>query len=299
MDDDMHMYDVVNYQGGGQKIHDKAERVTCFDGEEEEYVSLHDPQEEGSSRYQEPQWCAKNMKTAVSNDEVKGSSDCHGLKGELKQMNRCLCMLSLLVVILFLMTLASLSLAAYVFYNIESSASTHLNVTNQETCQLQNLITALDTRINDTIVQVVTLVSLQNVVSMIESRVNETNREVASLISLRATVSNLESQLNTINSEVISQRNFVNNLESRLNGTNSQISTLTPLKSSVTSLQSQLRMTNTTISSLQLAIGRQPSKQMCIYMWLSHDNVALSLVWIFCSYEDIARFQPCCIPPRL
>ena len=125
MDDNMHMYDVVGYQGGGHKLqcHDKTERVACFNEEEEEYMSLHDPQQEGSSKYQEPQWCARNMTTAVSNDEVKGSSDCHGLKDEVKQMKRCLCVLSLLVVIFFLMTVASLGLAVNAFYSTRSSAS--------------------------------------------------------------------------------------------------------------------------------------------------------------------------------
>ena len=85
-------------------------------------MSLHDLQQEGSNVYQEPQWCARDTRVAVTNDDsqVIGSLHSHMQKDEVKQMKRCLCVLSLLVVILFLMTVSSLGLAAY---GIGSSAS--------------------------------------------------------------------------------------------------------------------------------------------------------------------------------
>ncbi len=268
----MHVYDVAGYQGRGHiRLSDKAERVTCFN-DKQEYMSLHGPQKEGSNEYQEPQWCARNTRAAVTNDEVIGSLNSHMQKDELKQMKRCLCVLTLLVVILFLVTISSLGLAAYGF----------------------NSITTLDTHINDTNVQVVTLVSLQSAVNMIESRVNMTSIEVASLISTvntsesrlttinakvvsqivdlesrfnttntevisqRTLTDTLESRFNAINAEVSSQRTLVNTLNSRLNGI--EVSTLPSVRSSVTSLQSQLNMTSTTMSSLQNALRSQPSK---------------------------------------
>ena len=74
----MNLYEVVGSQEEGQTLHSKTEKVTHFNEEEEEYtcMSLHDPQQEGSSRYQEPQWCVRNTKAAVSNDESKQPSDC-------------------------------------------------------------------------------------------------------------------------------------------------------------------------------------------------------------------------------
>ena len=237
-----------------------SEAVTCFD----------DKQEYGSSRYEElkPQSlrCATgNMRTAVSDAEVKGPSDDHLQKDELKQIKKWLCVLSLLVAILLLMTLASLSLAAYAVYSAGSSANrsqiqstgvdksteslndrleTYSNVTSEEIHQLQNLITTMDTRINDTNMQVDTLVSRLNVINMIDSRTNITGRDVA---NLRSTVN---TRLNTINSEVVSQMTFINALKLKFNTTNAI----------VISLQSQLSAFLANISSLQFALRSQPRK---------------------------------------
>ena len=201
-----------------------SEAVTCFD----------DKQEYRSSRYEElkPQSlrCATgNTRTAVSNDEVKGPSDYRLQKD--KQIKKWLCVLSLLVAILLLITLASLSLAAYAVYSAGSSASrsqiqstgvdksteslndrleTYSNVTSEEIHQLQNLITIMDTRINDTNMQVDTWVSRLNVVNMIDSHINKTGRDVA---NLRSTVN---TRLNTINSDVVSQMTFINALKLKL-----------------------------------------------------------------------------------
>ena len=309
MDDDVNLYEVIALQGEGQKLRDKTEKVMCFN-DKEDYMSLQDSSQEGPTMYEEPQLCARNRYVAVHNDDLsmKGPSDCH--------VKRCLCVLSLFVVILFLMTVASLGLAVYAFYSIGTSTSSsqiqtlsagvvkntelvnhsftlfkdqltheaiqiqeniynisislndqleiYLNVTKEEIHQLQSLITTLDTRINDTNVQVDILASLQNVVSMIESRINVTNRDI---ISLTAIVDEFESQLNTVNSEVVSQRTFLNNLESQFNTTNVEVvsqrtsintlnSDISTMESTVTSLQSQLDAVN---SSLQL-VRSQPSK---------------------------------------
>ena len=292
MDDDIHMYEIVSYQGEGHKLNDGTKQTTCIDDKEELYMSLHDPShEESSARYQVScvQGGTGDIRTIVTNDEpeVKGSSECQVQKNELKQIKRCLCALSLLGVILFLMTIASLVLAAYAFYSTESSASKEIH-------QSRNLITILDTRISDTNES---LVSLQNVVSMIESRINITSREVISLtatiydlesqlnlevVSQKAFITNLESRLNTtsaevsifvnilesrlntINSEVTSQRTSINTLNSRLNGIDSEVSNLQSVRSSVTSLQSQLStfLNTANISSLQIALRSQPRKYM-------------------------------------
>ena len=88
MDDDMHMYEIVGYQGEGHKLNDGTKQTTSID-DEEEYVSLHDPSyEESSARYQVP--CAQggtsDIRTTVTNDEpeVKGSSDCQVQKKRTK-----------------------------------------------------------------------------------------------------------------------------------------------------------------------------------------------------------------------
>lgn len=243
MDDNVHMYDsIVGYQGGGHK----TERVsTCFD----------DKQEYESSRYQEPQCAAGNMKTTISNDKVKGPSDFHLQKNEIKQIKRWLCVLSLLVAILLLMTLASLGLAAYAFYRtgnfhiasrsqipaLSAGVDKNTELDSEEFFQFQNLITTLDTRINDTNMQVDTS---QNVVSMMESRINTSDRDIA---NLKSTVN---TRLNTINSEVVSQMTFINALKLQFNITNA----------AVTSLQSQLSTFVANISSLQIALKRQPRK---------------------------------------
>ena len=256
MDDDIHMYKNIVH-----KIDFDSEAVTCFD----------DKQEYGSSRYEElkPQslrCTTGNMRTAVSDAEVKGPSDGQLQKDELKQIKKWLCVLSLLVAILFLTTLASLSLAAYAVYSAGSFASrsqiqstgvdksteslndrleTYSNVTSEEIHQLQNLITTMDTRINDTNMQVDTLVSRLNVINiMIDSRINITGRDVA---NLRSTVN---TRLNTINSEVVSQMTFINALKLKFNTTNA----------TVISLQSQLSAFLANISSLQIALRSQPRK---------------------------------------
>jgi hypothetical protein len=294
--DEVHIYDDVGHQGGGYRSSNKTEAVTSFT-DRQKYMTL-SGQQGGQSEYQEPQLCSKNTREAVDtrNDEfeVKGSPDCCEQRNELTQMKRCLCVLSFLVVILFLIAVSSLGLAAYGFKGIGSprsqtqeassegiadsttldnhnftlfmeqltqeaiqiweNISSLRNTVNQEIHQLRSLTATSEARINEQ------LVALRNVANTIESRINATSRDIAGL-ALRSTVSSLESRLTAINSEVVSQRTFTNSLESRLNGINSQVSTLTPLRSSVTSLQSQLRTTDMTVSSLQLVIRSQPSMQ--------------------------------------
>jgi cell division protein FtsB len=187
MEDDMHLYEPIGFQGG-QKLHasNETERIsiTSFnDGEEYTYMSQHGSQQKESSEYQQPQQlqCSRtDTKTAVKNDDAKGASDCHVLKEELRQTKVCLCALSLLIVILFLITVSSLGLAAYCLGSIRSG--------------------------ND-----------------LEYRLNTINSEAT---SQRTFINNLESQLNTISAEVTSQRTFVNTLNSQLNGIDSAVSTV-------------------------------------------------------------------------
>ncbi len=99
MADDMHMYDKVGSHGRGDKLlSDTTENATSFD-DKQKYMSLLGSQPEGTSEYQEPQQYAKDARAAG--------------KDEVKQMKRCQCVLSSLLVILFLVTILSLSLAAY------------------------------------------------------------------------------------------------------------------------------------------------------------------------------------------
>lgn len=219
MDDDMHMYEIVGSQGEGQKLSDKTERVTSLD-DKQEYMSLHGQDGALTNEYQEPQSSDRNTRVAVNNDKVIRPSESLIQKDELKQMKRCLCMLSLLVVILFLITISSLCLAAYGFDRIVSSAS-RLQI-QKVSFQLTSLITTMDTRINDTNLQIVaSLMSLRATLNTLESRLNiMINLEV---VSQRTFVNTLESQFNTTNAEVISQRTFVNSLETRFNTTNAQV----------------------------------------------------------------------------
>ena len=168
----MHMYEVVGSRGEGQKLSNEMERITSFD-DRQEYMSLHDPQQEGANEYQQPQWCVRNMKTTVNNDEMKGSSDCHISEYEIKQTKRCLCVLSLLIVILFLITASSLGLAAYGFSIIRN--------TND-----------LEYRLNTIKSEVV---SQRTSINTLNSRLNEINSDVS---TVRSSVTSLESQLNTL-----------------------------------------------------------------------------------------------------
>ena len=112
MGDDVHVYDIVGYQEGGYRSSNKIDRVTSFN-DRQKYMTLYD-QQAGPSEYQKPQQllCSRGTRAAVntSNDEVKGLSDCHTQKDELKQMKRCLYVLNLLAAILFLMIISSLGL---------------------------------------------------------------------------------------------------------------------------------------------------------------------------------------------
>ena len=110
----MHLYEVAGSRQKRQKLHanNETERITSFNDRQEEYTSLRGPQQEESSEYQQPQQCGRNTKTA-ENKILKGASEYHVLKDELKQTKVCLRVLSLLIIILFLMTSLCLGLAAY------------------------------------------------------------------------------------------------------------------------------------------------------------------------------------------
>ena len=120
--DDVHNFtydNVVSYQVIGSNKTD-SEEVTSFN-DQQNYMTLRG-QQEGPSEYQEPQLCSKDTGEAVDvcNDKVKC---CYGQKDELKKMKRCLCVLSFLVVVLFLITVSSLGLAAYGFDSIATMSS--------------------------------------------------------------------------------------------------------------------------------------------------------------------------------
>ena len=264
--DDVHVYDDVGHRGGYTcKSSNKIEAVTSFNEQQKVYMTL-SGQQGGPSEYQEPQPCSyKGTREAIDtcNDENKGSSDCYVQKDELKQMKRCLCVLSFLVVILFLVTVSSLGLAAYGFASIATPSTQIQEASSEgivETTELSNHdFTLFKEQLTQEAIQI-----WENISSLR----NTANQEIYQLRSLSATSeARINVQLNTINSEAVSQRTFINNLESRLNGINSQVSTLTPLRTSVTSLENQLRTTDSTVSSLQLAIRTQPRMQYtCIHV---------------------------------
>ena len=120
MEGDMHLYEVGSRQKR-QKLHanNETERITSFNDRQEEYMSLRGPRQEDSNEYQQPQQCGSNIKTA-ENKILKGASEYHVLKDELKQTKVCLHVLSLLIIILFLMTSLCLGLAAYCFSSTRS-----------------------------------------------------------------------------------------------------------------------------------------------------------------------------------
>ena len=305
MDDDAHMYDVVGYQEGGYRSSNKIESVTCTSFNDRQNYMMLSGQHGGSSEYQELQLCTADPREAVDtrNDEVKGSSDCYLEKDELRQIKICLGVLSFLAVILFLMTISALGLAAYGIHYTGSTTSLNSQV---QKASLEGVVDSTDfvtnhsfTLFKDQSTQEMTQIlgnlssistSLRNMVIHLESRMNTTDREVINLMSLRATVDDVESRLNTINSGVESQRTFINTLESRFNTTNARVTSLRTLvnnlnsqlreiesttRTSVNSLQNQL---NTNVSSLQLALRSQPSKQgyiqvQCMFSQGSYNNV--------------------------
>ena len=163
-------------------------------------MSLYNQHCQGQKR----QFCSEDTKEAVDtcNDEVKGSADHYGQKNELIKMKRCLCMLSFLVAILFLLTVSSLGLAAYGFASIVTPSSQIQEASLEDTTEFSNH---------------------KNLVNMIESHINATSGDIASLETLRFIANNLESQLNTINSTL---RSSVISLESQLRMTNMTISSL-------------------------------------------------------------------------
>jgi hypothetical protein len=241
----MHLYEVVGSQGEQKYASNEMERITSFnDGQE--YMSLCGPRQEETSEYQQPQRCGRNTKTAANNDEVKGTSDCHVLKDELKRTKICLRALNFLIVILFLITVLSLGLAAYCLSSTRSGNDVEyrLNTINSEVISQRTYINNLESQLK-------TINSSQRTfTNNVETQFNTINAEA---VSQRTFINNLESQFNTTNSEVVSQRTFVTTLNSQLN---SDISTV---RSSVTSLQNQLTRILTN-SSLQITVTNQPSK---------------------------------------
>ena len=185
-------------------------------------MSLHGPQQEESSEYQQPQQCGRNTKTA---ENKEGASEYHMLKDELKQTKVCLHALSLLIIILFLITSLCLGLAAYCFSSTRSGNDLEyrLNMINSEVMSHRNNL---------------------------ESQLSTTSAEVA---SQRTSINNLESQVNNISIEATSQRTSITTLNSQLNGIDSDVSIV---NGSVTNLQSQL----THILNFQVTITSQPSK---------------------------------------
>lgn len=292
MDDDLHMYEAIGYQEGGHKLHDRAERVTSFDNRQK-YMTLHHQQKEGPSEYQEPYLHTRDTRAAV-NTEVKGSSDCgHVQKDELKQMKRCICTLSFLVAILFLITVLSLGLAAYGFGSTGSTAGPNSQFQKASLDGIVNSTEFVDihsfTLFKDQLSQEMMQIQennsiyLRNVIAQLDSCVNITNREVTSLTSLRMIVSELDSRLNALNSDLTSQRTLFNTLESRFNTTNVQ-----SLAVLVT------RIVNDTLFSglLDDAIQRQFGKSAihtslgCLMMLFTLLNVSLvkSFFFFLCVY---------------
>ena len=143
MDEYTHMYDAVGSHEGGDKLSDKTERITSLNDEQKYMTRVCGLQKEGPCEYQELHQHTRNTRAVISNDEVKGPSDCQVLKDKLKQTKRCLCVLSLLIAILFLTTISSLSLAAY---SIGSSATVEhqLNTINSEVVSQRNLQSQLN-----------------------------------------------------------------------------------------------------------------------------------------------------------
>ena len=83
MEGDMHLYEAVGSRQKRQKLHanNEMERITSFNDRQESYMSLHGPQQEESSEYQQPLQCGRNIKTT---ENTEGASEYHVLKDEQK-----------------------------------------------------------------------------------------------------------------------------------------------------------------------------------------------------------------------
>ena len=157
-----------------------------------------------ASKYQQPQWYARKVKTAaVSKDEVKGSADSYVIKDELKQTKRCLCVVSVLTVILFLTTASSLGLAAYCFSSIRNGNDLEyqLNMINSEVISQGTFVNKLETQLNTTNAEVI---SQGNFINALNSQLNGINLEVSTLPFVRGLVTNLQSQLGILNTNITS-----------------------------------------------------------------------------------------------
>ena len=196
----MHMYDVVGSHKERDELSYGAERITSFD-DKQKYMTLCGTQQEGPSEYQEPQQCTRNTRATVNNDQVKGPSDCQALKDQLKQMKRCLCVLSFLVVIIFLITISSISLAAYYgFSSIRSSAAVNnlehqLNMINLEVVSQRSFVDTLESQFNITNAEII---SQRTFINTLSSQLNRIDLEISTLPSVRSSITSLQSQLNNI-----------------------------------------------------------------------------------------------------
>ena len=228
--DDVHIYDDVSHQGG-YRSSNKTEAVTSFN-EQQKYMTL-SGQQGGPSEYQEPQLCFYKDTREALDTWNKGSSNFYGQKDELKKMKRCQCVLSFLVVVLFLITVSSLGLAAYGFTSITTPSSQIQEASSEgivETTEFSNHdLTLFKEQLTQEAIQI-----WENISSLR----NTVNEEIYQLRSLSATSED------HINEQLVALQNIANMLESRINTTTDQ-----------------LHMTNMTISSLQLAIRSQPSMQ--------------------------------------
>ena len=193
--DDVHVYDDAGHRGGyTYKSSNKTEAVTSFN-EQQKYMTLSGQQGE-PSEYQELQLCSyKDTREAVDTCNI-GSSDFYGQKDELKKMKRCLCVLSFLVVILFLITVSSLGLAVYGSTPSSQIQSLRLTVNN-----LQSQLNTINSEAG----------SQRTFINNLESRLNGINSQVSTLTPLRTSVTSLESQLRMTNMTISSLQLSIRN----------------------------------------------------------------------------------------
>ena len=281
----MHMYDVVGHPEEGNVLSNKTVRDTNFDDRQAHAYTLpcaH--RQERESEYQQPQFIKqhKSGASAGSHAEVRVPSDWDTLRNELKRTKRCLCVLSLLVAILLLTTLAALGLAVYGLLHAPNSASNTLTQLDRKTFMEGNTelvhnftifkkqLMLETTHIWENVSYILSYVSsiqttednlipVRNTVANLQTRVNVSNQE---LTSLRSVVTILEARLSNIDvqiSNLVSLRNIVTMLESHVNATDSELAGLIPLRSSVSNLQNQLNVTTAYVLSLQNNIRSQPS----------------------------------------
>ena len=161
----------------------------------------------------------------------KGDSDLKGVK-------RCLCILSALVVIFLIISLAAIVMTVlFHFPNALTSTYNSSIATSLGQKSFSQMIVNIPELKSDLTMVKKQLNSLRGIIANFE---NQMNISIGTTADLRTSVTNLETQLSAINGQVTNTRNSITNLDASVTTINGQIANLITLSSSVTNLESRL-----------------------------------------------------------